>query len=124
MPWVSQVIMMPKPRSLVNSDYLDMKEANCTIKHENHPMPTIEGKITALNRATVFSTLDLKQGYHQFELIHPDSLYMYIPRFQQIWESGVRIKSCSASMWLVRFFRMLLPEYSQEFPNVRICQMI
>ena len=38
-------------------------------------MPTIEEVITDLNGATLFSTLDLKAGYHQFEL-HPDSRYI------------------------------------------------
>ena len=52
-----------------------MREANAAIQREKHPIPTIEEVILDLNGATVFSTLDLKAGYHQFEL-HPESRYI------------------------------------------------
>ena len=38
-------------------------------------MPTVEEIIHNLNRATVFSKLDLNAGYHKIEL-HPDSRYI------------------------------------------------
>ncbi|XP_033103314.1 uncharacterized protein K02A2.6-like [Anneissia japonica] len=51
-----------------------MREAKLAIKREKHPIPTTEEIITDLNKAQFFSTLDLKAGYHQFEL-HLDSRY-------------------------------------------------
>ena len=38
-------------------------------------MPTLDDLITDLNGATTFSTLDLRNGYHQLEL-HPSSRYI------------------------------------------------
>ena len=45
-----------------------MRAANQAIKRERHPIPTVEDLIVDLNGATVFSKIDLNQGYHQLEL--------------------------------------------------------
>ena len=44
---------------------VDMREANKAIARERHLMPTLDEIIHDLNGASVFSTLDLNQGYHQ-----------------------------------------------------------
>ena len=44
---------------------VDMRETNKAVKHL---MPTIDDLVADLNRATVFSKLDLSSGYHQLEL--------------------------------------------------------
>jgi hypothetical protein len=52
-----------------------MREPNMAIQRERHQMPTIDELINDLNGAKVFSKLDLRAGYHQFEL-HEDSRYI------------------------------------------------
>ena len=47
---------------------VDMREANQAIQRERHPMPTLDELIEDMNGATVFSTLELTAGYHQFAL--------------------------------------------------------
>ena len=67
-PWVSPLVLVPKPK---NSDkvrlFVDMRVANQAIETERHITPTIDDLIHDLNGATVFSKLDLNQGYHQLE---------------------------------------------------------
>ena len=52
-----------------------MRQANKAIQRERHLTPTIKEIIKALNGATVFSKLDLNQGYNQLELT-PESRYI------------------------------------------------
>lgn len=66
-PWVSQVVVVPKKSSGVRV-CIDMRQANRAILREKHPMPTIEDLMTELNESTVFSKLDLSNGYHQLVL--------------------------------------------------------
>ena len=66
-PWVSPIVVVPKPDGQVRI-CVDMREANQAIQRERHPMPTLDELIEDMNGATVFSTLDLTAGYHQFEL--------------------------------------------------------
>ena len=47
---------------------MDMRAANQAIERKQHPVPTVEDLIVDLNGATVFSKIDLNQGYHQLEL--------------------------------------------------------
>ena len=66
-PWVSPIVVVPKKTGAVRI-CVDMREANKAVKREKHLMPTIDDLITDLNGATMFSTLDLRAGYHQLEL--------------------------------------------------------
>ena len=66
-PWVSPIVVVPKPSGAVRI-CVDMRQANKAIKRERHPMPTLKDIIADLNGASVFSTLDMTAGYHQFEL--------------------------------------------------------
>ena len=52
-----------------------MREANKANQRERHLTPTIKEIIKALNGATVFSKLDLNQGYNQLELT-PESRFI------------------------------------------------
>ena len=52
-----------------------MHEADKDISRERHLLPTLDEVIHDLNGATVFSKLDLNQGYHQL-LLHPDSRHL------------------------------------------------
>ena len=63
-PWVSLIVIVPKRSGQVRI-CVDMRETNKAVKHL---MPTIDDLVADLNRATVFSKLDLSSGYHQLEL--------------------------------------------------------
>ena len=75
-PWVSPLVVVPKPKSPGQIRIcVDMRQANMAIKRERHLTPTINEIINDLNGATVFSRLDLNQGYNQLEL-EPSSRYI------------------------------------------------
>lgn len=67
--WISPVVMVPKPH---NHDKLrlcvDMRAANRAVLRERHELPTIDDLVTRVNGAAVFSKLDLREGFHQFEI--------------------------------------------------------
>ena len=67
-PWVSPVVVVPKKEPGKIRVCVDMRQANQAIQRERHLTPTIKEIIKALNGATVFSKLDLNQGYNQLEL--------------------------------------------------------
>ncbi|KAI8514170.1 hypothetical protein Bbelb_084940 [Branchiostoma belcheri] len=71
-PWVSPIVVVPKPKTNSIRICIDMREANKAIQRERHVTPTIDDLIHDLNGATHFSHLDLRSGYHQLEP-HPDS---------------------------------------------------
>lgn len=75
-PWVSPIVCVPKPR---NPDEIrmcvDMRAVNEAIQRERHITPTITEIIADVNGSTVFSKLDLNQGYHQLELA-PESRHL------------------------------------------------
>ena len=73
-PWISPIVVVPKKSGAVRI-CVDMREANKAVMREKHLMPTLDDLITDLNGATTFSTLDLRNGYHQLEL-HPSSRYI------------------------------------------------
>jgi hypothetical protein len=75
-PWVSPAVIVPKPKDPKKVRIcIDMREANQAIQRERHITPTMDGIMSDLNGATVFSKLDLRAGYHQLEL-HPESRYI------------------------------------------------
>ena len=75
-PWVSPIVVVPKPHAPDKIRLcVDMRAANKAIKRVKHPMPTVDELIHDLNGCTVFTKLDLTQGYHQVEL-DPDSRYI------------------------------------------------
>lgn len=75
-PWVSPIVVAPKPKSPGKIRVcVDMRQANEAVERERHITPTIKEIVGDLNGATVFSKLDLNQGYNQLELA-PESRYI------------------------------------------------
>ena len=60
-------VVVPKADGNV-SICVDMRLANEHIIRERHPMPTVEDVRDKLHGSTIFSKIDLKQGYYQLEL--------------------------------------------------------
>ncbi|CAB4017703.1 Hypothetical predicted protein, partial [Paramuricea clavata] len=75
-PLVSPIVVAPKPKSPGKVRVcVDMRRANTAVQRKRHITPTIKEIIGDLNGATVFSKLDLNQGYNQLELA-PESRYI------------------------------------------------
>ena len=73
-PWVSPLVIIPKKNGEIRL-CIDMRRANKAINRERHPSPTVDDLVHNLNGATVFTKLDLRQGYHQVPLL-PESRYI------------------------------------------------
>ena len=68
-PWVSLLVIVPKPKDPENVRIcVDMHCPNTAIRREKHVTPTVNDFIQALNGSTVFSKVDLNSAYHQIEL--------------------------------------------------------
>lgn len=67
-PWVSPIVVVPKKDQSKIRVCIDMRAANKAIKRERHPTPTLDELKAILSGASVFSKLDLNQGYNQLEL--------------------------------------------------------
>ncbi|XP_038062608.1 uncharacterized protein LOC119733100 [Patiria miniata] len=71
-PWASPVVMVPKKKK---GDYrlcVDYRKLNRLTKIDVYPMPTIDAILESLHGATVFTSLDLKSGYHQMAMAPED----------------------------------------------------
>ena len=66
-PWVSPVIVVPKPNGDIRL-CVDMREANKAIVRERHPIPTVDEILYKMNGGEWFSKMDLRYGFHQLEL--------------------------------------------------------
>jgi hypothetical protein len=67
--WASPIVVVPKPNDPGRVRIcVDMKEANKAIIRERHPMPTLDDLAEHLTGCSVFSKIDLRQGYLQLEL--------------------------------------------------------
>ena len=66
-PWVSPVVVVPKPSGDIRL-CVDMRKGNEAIIRERHPIPTVDDILYQLNGSKVFSKLDLKWRLHQIEL--------------------------------------------------------
>ncbi len=74
-PYASPVLLVPKgpgPHDPNNVDHwrlvIDYRKLNANTKPDSHPLPLIQDILDKLGNASVFSTIDLKAGYHQVEL--------------------------------------------------------
>ena len=67
--WISPLVVISKSDGTVQL-CVDTQIANCAIKREQRPRPTVDDLINKLNEAEVFSKLDLRSGYHQLSLAH------------------------------------------------------
>lgn len=66
-PWVSPIVVAPKPNGDIRL-CVDMRQANQAIIRERYPIPAVDEILQNLNRSSVFSKLDLKLAFHQIEL--------------------------------------------------------
>ena len=65
--WLNPVVTAPKPNGKIRL-CLDMRQANRAVIGERYIIPKIGDILTELHEATIFSKIDLKEGYHQIML--------------------------------------------------------
>lgn len=72
--WISPMVIICKPNKEIRI-CIDMRRANKAVLREKYPMPTIEDLLSKLKNCTIFSSLDIKQAFHQI-MIKPDSRHI------------------------------------------------
>lgn len=88
-PWVSNLVIVKKRSGGIRL-CIDLRGPNKAVVPDKHPLPTIEELTTLFHGSSVFTKLDLKQGYMQIPL-HKDSrnltafvTHMGVFRFKRI----------------------------------------
>jgi hypothetical protein len=75
-PFCSPLWIIPKPPDAEGKPryrvVVDYRELNKRTKTEKYPLPRLEEMLDRIARATVFSTMDLKAGYHQIRMCEKD----------------------------------------------------
>ena len=75
-PFCSPLWVVPKPPDAEGKPryrvVVDFRELNKHTKTERYPLPRLEEMLDKMAGATVFSTLDLKAGYHQIRMSEKD----------------------------------------------------
>nr|XP_002732477.1 PREDICTED: uncharacterized protein K02A2.6-like [Saccoglossus kowalevskii] len=67
-PWVSPIVIVPKPGTDCVRICGDYKAPNLAIQRERHATPTVQEILTKLHGSTIFSKLDANKHSLQFEL--------------------------------------------------------
>ncbi len=70
-PWESPLVAIQKKSGGIRL-FVDLREPNKAVIIDSHPLPHIEEVFTELRGASMFSTIDLQNAYHQVTL-HQDS---------------------------------------------------
>ena len=69
-PWSSPICIVPKPDGKWRF-CCDYRKLNQITVRDSHPLPCIQDILDGMAGAKIFSTVDLKAGYHQIPM-HPD----------------------------------------------------
>lgn len=67
--WVSPLVPILKENGELRL-CIDMRRANQAIQRLNHPLPVFEDFLPKFRNAKLFTTLDIRQAFHQVELSH------------------------------------------------------
>ena len=70
-PWSSPMVIVPK-RDGTHRICIDYRMLNKALVKDSYPLPRIEDIFATLGKSNLFSTLDLKSGYHQISIAPED----------------------------------------------------
>ena len=73
-PWISNMVVVRKKSGAIRL-CVDLRAVNQAVIPGKHPLPTVEDITAEFHGSTVFSKLDLKQGYLQLPMAE-DSRYL------------------------------------------------
>ena len=71
-PWASPITLVPKKDGSTRF-CVDFRKLNQVTKRDRYPLPRIDSILDQMGGSTVFTTLDLKSGYHQLP-VHPNDI--------------------------------------------------
>jgi hypothetical protein len=71
-PYGAPVLFVKKPRSEQLRLVIDYRQLNKLTLRNRHPIPRIDDLLDSLSGAKVFSSVDLRQAYHQIRLVDTD----------------------------------------------------
>ena len=71
-PWAAPITLVPK-RDGTTRFCVDYRQLNNVTRKDQYPLPLIQDIFDSLTGSTIFTTLDLKSGYHQIP-VHEDSI--------------------------------------------------
>ncbi|XP_055614705.1 uncharacterized protein LOC129761032 [Uranotaenia lowii] len=112
-PWVSPLVPIIKD----NGDLrlcVDMRKANKAIQRLNHPLPIFDNILPKLNGAKFFTTLDVKQAFHQVELAEESR---YITTFITNWGLFRYTRLLFGINYAPEFFQSLMESILAECKN-------
>ena len=72
-PWINSMVVVPKKNGTLRI-CLDPRDLNRYIQREHYQLPTIEDIATWLDKAKVFTVLDVRSGFWHVKLDDPSSL--------------------------------------------------
>ena len=72
-PWINSMVVVPKANGTQLHICLDPRDLNHAVQRENYPLPTIEDIATRLHGATVFTKLDVRNGFWHVKLSEESS---------------------------------------------------
>jgi len=84
--WINSVVVVPKKNGTLRI-CLDPKDLNCHIQREHYQLPTIEDIATRLDKAKLFTVLDVRSGFWHVQLDTPSSMLttFHIPFGRYRW---------------------------------------
>jgi hypothetical protein len=71
-PYGAPVLFVKKPRSEELRLVIDYRQLNRLTLRNRHPIPRIDDLLDSLSGSKVFSSIDLRQAYHQIRLVDSD----------------------------------------------------
>ena len=69
--YASPVVMVRKKDGSIHF-CIDFRQLNSATRFDSYPLPRVNEVLDTLSGSKIFSTLDLKSGYHQIEMYPPD----------------------------------------------------
>lgn len=117
-PWIFPIVCVPKKNPEKIRVCVDMREANKTIIRERHLMPTTDELIHDLNGASVFSKLDLRQGWSSNL---PVARSRHSTHMSAYFDTSASFLECLPHR---KFFKRLSVMLFKEFVEQRIYPMI
>jgi hypothetical protein len=99
-PYSAPLLIVPKKDNTWLT-VLDYRRLNLVTCMNRHPLPLIQYIFDQLAGATVFTTLDLKKGYHQLP-VHPTSIEKNTGFFVPCWPLQVDPYAHGRHLWTPR----------------------